>query len=946
MRIDKMIIYGFGKHENRTIDLQDQMALFYGPNEAGKTTMQQFIVQILFGFPSRKGAQLRYEPKNGGKYGGKLHVTDPDYGEVVIERIKGKSAGDVTVWFADGRRGAEAELKQLLRNYDRSSFEAIFSFSIHELQGLDALSETELSRTLLASGTTGIDAVTRLENQLEKEMSLLFKKGGRNPELNMRAEELRDIEGQLKEYRQRTKLYSPYLERLQEIGGRLTAIEAEETEAEKELKKISKWQQAAPLIADQHALTEQLSAIGLVQFPLDGKRQMDRLIDKLSEAKAGVEHLTQQLDSLPPVEEADQFLDLENLLNRESDWHQLSLQLKEKREEQLRLSEDREATLALLGLSEQQAMAVDVSLSNEEQLLKRLQDLDVEEENERFRLRNQQDAKDRLSQTEKELTVFLAGEPTGKERLAAEEWPAISAELAEAKAAEKFQTSSGGNSRMVNYALIALGLITAGYGMAQSMVLLIVVGLAAVGAAAWLFFNTAKPGELSGKYKTVLKNYAGKESEYEAISKKVAEFDHQLDGLMAKRDAIKTEIAAHSTGDFQHPAKAAYRKMLQNIGLPPDTSRTMVLELFEKLRHVHASHSRLQRLGHEIGLLEDQQQEWLKKAEAACGKELAISELMPSLRSELSLRRQQQERYAKIKEQQAKLQQESNRLAAFQQQLENEQQLLLDYAQAQDAFDFYGAADKWERKQQLEKELDLVSGQLKTIGEIDLPKEWQPEDASTAVSRLEEHLAALKTERNELLAEQADKQQVTRNLLTDTSYEEKLQRFEEKKAEFADLAKQWSINKAIIEAVNQTMNELKEKKLPAVLAQAQRYFNKLTAGAYHGLTMNTDGFFEAERKDGTYFRIAELSQATKEQAYLALRLSLAVSMKESHPFPILMDDAFVHFDRSRLQQMINLVTELQKDHQFIYFTCHEGMQQAWPDAQIINVANTERGVHS
>src|SRR5690606_18975082 len=382
MRIDKMIIYGFGKHENRTIDLQDQMALFYGPNEAGKTTMQQFIVQILFGFPSRKGAQLRYEPKNGGKYGGKLHVTDPDYGEVVIERIKGKSAGDVTVWFADGRRGAEAELKQLLRNYDRSSFEAIFSFSIHELQGLDVLSENELSRTLLASGTTGIDAVTRLENQLEKEMSLLFKKGGRNPEMNMRAEELRDIEGQLKEYRQRTELYSPYLERLQEIGGRLTAIEAEETEAEKELKKISKWQQAAPLIADQHALTEQLSAIGLVQFPLDGKRQMDRLIDKLSEAKAGVEHLTQQLDSLPPVEEADQFLDLENLLNRESDWHQLSLQLKEKREEQLRLSEDREATLALLGLSEQQAMAVDASLSNEEQLLKHLQDLDVEEENE------------------------------------------------------------------------------------------------------------------------------------------------------------------------------------------------------------------------------------------------------------------------------------------------------------------------------------------------------------------------------------------------------------------------------------------------------------------------------------------------------------------------------------------------------------------------------------
>ena len=160
------------------------------------------------------------------------------------------------------------------------------------------------------------------------------------------------------------------------------------------------------------------------------------------------------------------------------------------------------------------------------------------------------------------------------------------------------------------------------------------------------------------------------------------------------------------------------------------------------------------------------------------------------------------------------------------------------------------------------------------------------------------------------------------------------------------MAHRWSVNKAVVEAIKQTMDELKDKKLPAVLDNAQLYFNRLTTGAYKGLTMNMAGYFEAERQDGMYFRIAELSQATKEQAYLALRLSLAVSMKSSHPFPIIMDDAFVHFDRSRLQQMINLVTELQKEHQFIYFTCHEGMQQAWPNAQIIKVANTERSVHS
>ncbi|MBT2571852.1 AAA family ATPase [Planococcus sp. ISL-110] len=946
MKIEKLIIYGFGRHENRTIDLTGQMALFYGPNEAGKTTMQQFIVQILFGFPARKGALLRYEPKNGGKYGGQIHISDPHYGKLVIERIKGKSAGDVTVWFEDGRRGAEAELKQLLRNYDRASFEAIFSFSIHELQGLDGLSEKELSRTLLASGTTGIDAVTRLESQLEKEMALLFKKSGRNPEMNVLADELRSIEGELKEYRQRTELYGPYIERLREIDNRLMTIEAEEKETDQELKKLGKWQQMAPLLADKKTLAEQIKALRVVQFPLDGKRQMDRLVDKLSETKAGAEHLANQQNSLPAVESGEPVSALENLLNRESDWHQLRLQLEHKNNEHLELSEDRQSTLSLIGLSEQQALEVDVSLRNEEQLVGRLKDLDVEEEDQRFRMRNLQEEKKRLSQTEAELTYFLVGEPVGKERLAAEQWAAISGELAEARVASKIQTVNSGNGQIVNYALVAMGLIMAAYGFVQSTMLLMVLGLAVIGAAVWLFLKTAKPAELSGHYQTLLNEYGGKESEYEAISKKVSEFDHQLDGLIAQRDAIKKKIAVYSAEKTSSPAKAAYQKLLLEIGLQPGASRTMVLELFEKLREVHNIHSRLQRIDSEVRVLEERQEEWLEKAQAACGKELATGELMPSLRSELALRKQKQEEWIKVNEKQGELLQEISRLTIYQEQLEKEQQALLEYTHVEDVFDFYRTADTWERKQQLEKECALVDGQLESIGKIDLPAGWQPDDAEMALERWQIHLAKLKAERNELLAEQADKQQLTRLLLSDSSYEEKQQEFEEKKAEFIDLAHQWSINKAVVEAISQIMAELKDKKLPAVLDNAQLYFNRLTAGAYQKLSMNMSGYFEAERQDGTYFRIAELSQATKEQAYLALRLSLAVSMKNSHPFPIIMDDAFVHFDRSRLQQMINLVTELQKEHQFIYFTCHEGMQQAWPNAQIIKVANTERSVHS
>src|SRR5690606_21495294 len=230
-------------------------------------TIQQFIVQTLFGYPLRTQNLQRYEPKAGGKYGGQLHITDPVCGKVVIERVKGKAAGEVTVYFEDGTRGSDAELKMLLRDYDRSAFESVFSFSIHELQGLEKMTEDELSRTLLASGTTGIDAITKLEDRVEKEMAGIFKKTGRNPEINQLVEELRAMEAELKELRSRAEIYSPYLERRREIEQRLLLINEEEDQASEEMKKIEKQRQAAPLIEKERMLQSEVDSMTVTAFP-------------------------------------------------------------------------------------------------------------------------------------------------------------------------------------------------------------------------------------------------------------------------------------------------------------------------------------------------------------------------------------------------------------------------------------------------------------------------------------------------------------------------------------------------------------------------------------------------------------------------------------------------------------------------------------------------------
>ena len=129
MRIKQLEIYGYGKWVDQTFDLSKDVQLFYGVNEAGKTTLMSFIHSVLFGFPTRNSTLLRYEPIESSKYGGKIIATDQRFGHVVIERVHGKVTGNVNVTLEDGTTGSDELLETLLSGMTRESLQDIFSFS-------------------------------------------------------------------------------------------------------------------------------------------------------------------------------------------------------------------------------------------------------------------------------------------------------------------------------------------------------------------------------------------------------------------------------------------------------------------------------------------------------------------------------------------------------------------------------------------------------------------------------------------------------------------------------------------------------------------------------------------------------------------------------------------------------------------------------------------------
>ena len=99
MRILRIEIAAFGKWRQKSFDFTSGNQLIYGENEAGKSTIYQFIQAILFGFPSKGKKKKDYTPKDGSAYGGKLWLEHPVYGEIMVERYKQQNRGKAKVRF-------------------------------------------------------------------------------------------------------------------------------------------------------------------------------------------------------------------------------------------------------------------------------------------------------------------------------------------------------------------------------------------------------------------------------------------------------------------------------------------------------------------------------------------------------------------------------------------------------------------------------------------------------------------------------------------------------------------------------------------------------------------------------------------------------------------------------------------------------------------------------
>ena len=165
MKVRDIQIDGFGVWSGLSVDsLPEGMTVFYGPNEAGKTTLMQFLRTMLYGFTADR-RQRYLPPVFGGKPGGAMRVTGPGGGYEIARRATLNDPsiiGQLTVTSSDGVTQGQHRLTTLLGSVDESIFTNVFAIGLRELQELSTLDDTAAADELYKL-SSGLDRVSLVD---------------------------------------------------------------------------------------------------------------------------------------------------------------------------------------------------------------------------------------------------------------------------------------------------------------------------------------------------------------------------------------------------------------------------------------------------------------------------------------------------------------------------------------------------------------------------------------------------------------------------------------------------------------------------------------------------------------------------------------------------------------------------------------------------------------
>ena len=123
------------------------------------------------------------------------------------------------------------------------------------------------------------------------------------------------------------------------------------------------------------------------------------------------------------------------------------------------------------------------------------------------------------------------------------------------------------------------------------------------------------------------------------------------------------------------------------------------------------------------------------------------------------------------------------------------------------------------------------------------------------------------------------------------------------------------------------IDRYRETKQGPMLTRAGDIFRALTLGSFQRLTVDYESeplTLHGSRADGSLVGIAGMSDGTRDQLYLALRLAaLELHLGQGHTLPFIADDLFINYDDQRAKAGLEALAKLSEKTQVLFLSHHD-----------------------
>jgi len=923
MKFSNIHLDGFGTFSNRDIGpLGDGLNIVLGENEAGKSTLLDFVRGILYGFTDRRSPKSFHEPLFGGRHGGSIAIRDEHESIWTIERHVGKA---VSITEGSGSLVSQSELSDLLGHTDRKVFESIFAFGLDELAEAERLHDESVRDLIFSAGVAGAGRSASLAiKRLEEERSEITKTSRSQSQKNQLQNLIKERDELVEQLRLARTQSTSYLTVQQEID---------------RLDRVAK--SMFSRLSEKESRGKELDDLVDAELSLQRRLALERdlaLLQEPSPAEALLATKRQQIGAL--VIRADSF-------QRDVvEFERLSREMAAQREN-IQVLRDR------IGLKKNQSTprTITIGLQSElEALARNFQNIQLDVHAQSGILAKAEESLGRQRLVVAGLThgrdpgefddvaTKLKELPTLRSMLSSRRELALADQLARRDREPENRVRTGlDRTIMVILGLVALiGLIAGAVHLTKPVHDSVVIAL--LGVAAFLVSITGLfllVRQSHQQHSQAPQNHDADENDTtQELSDRIAERARKLEIADQPTDAELDELET----DLRDREKIASEIKLALFGEQQSIARLneAIQELSQNQEALNEIRTRAARYCDELGLDQHFDPEVLIRIVGSIGdlveletrhqRELErlpeLKELIDTYEDDLRLLCHEIERafpdragYALF------LADVVNEADLSQKQIASRASIVAEIGTIDEILS--SLINRGGNAERLRGELERGSVAERELERVSLSKE----------------LEEIKSEIEQIVGQRRDCQNELDSLSSSSSIAELEIRLSTIEIDIMEIFDDWAVLTLSSSLLKEALSRYEIERQPAVIERAGELFAGVTEGRYTNLSSHEDDqqrrSLRVIQSDGKGFDAQYLSKGTAEQLYLCVRLAYAMTFAErAVAMPLIFDDVLVNFDPKRCQQMAQAIATVAKQHQVILFTCHPNIAETLMGASL------------